>query len=208
MANRPLALLVAELGMHAVNRLVLLPLRRLVVGEDAWSEFYEDGHDGHPWWWYEDAPDGHLVLVGPIGALRGPPVPTPPAAPRSRPATGADGTSVPLSCGRVTTPIPGYRPEIHDELVDQLDLLCTLFDGRDTAAASGSSQRPRLSPSLAARAWGTRTRRSQRRADAYVAALGAAGILERTAVGSRAEWHVPADALERFRVAHGFTVAD
>ena len=207
MGDRPPAALLAELGMALFNRLVLVRLRRLIVGEDGWTDFYASGHDGHPWWHYQEGPDGRLSLVGPLGSRARPALPQPPRAPL-RPKPMAGGLAVALTCGRVTTPIAGYQPGTHAALVDQLDLLCTLLDGGGTSTVADSSHHPRLSPSLAARAWGTRTGRSQRRADAYLADLGAAGILVRAAVGSRTEWHVPPDALERFRAAHGFTVAD
>ena len=203
MAGRPLAPLLAELGMRFLNRAAVLPLRRLVVGEDAWSEFFELGHDGHPWWWYQEGPDGTLILVGPIGSRSTAPMPQRIPPPPIRPRATASGASVPMSLGRTTTPIEGYQPEVHDDLIAELDLLCALMYGDDVAGSRGGVR----SPSLAARAWGTRTGRSQRRADRYLTELGAAGILERTVVGSRAEWHVPPDALARFQAVHGFTVA-
>ena len=207
MTDRPVGPLVAELAMPLFNRLVLMPLRRAIVGEDAWSDFYEFGEGGHPWWHYQEGPDGRLVLVGPLGGRTQPSLPQHVRVP-TRPTATAGGVSVTLSCGRVTTPIAGYRPEVHGPLVDQLDLLCVLLDEGSGSATRRSSHGPCLSPSLAARAWGTRTGRTQRRADAYLAELGAAGILDRELIGSRAEWRVPADATERFRAVHGFTVAD
>ncbi len=203
MGHRPPAALLAELGMRSLNRLVLVPLRRAIVGEDAWTSFYEFGHDGYPWWWYREGTDGRLVLVGPIGSQPAAPVPTR-AAPAPVHSGSAAGVSVRLSGGQVTTPIVGYRPEVHGEAVALLDLLCALLHGYD---ATGGRVRDQLSPSLLARAWGTRTGHTQRKADRYLAELGAARILERTTVGSRIEWHVPADTLQRFRDIHGFTVA-
>ena len=209
MADRPLAPLLAELGMRLLNRVVLVPLRRLLIGEDAWTDFYECGHDGHPWWHYQQGPDGRLELVGPIG--RRPPRPAPPAPlPAPRPRGSGAGVAVPLSGGRLTTPIPDYQPALHGAAVDALDLLCTLLDAAAGVAPPGAG-RPvgsRRSISLAAREWGTRTGRTQRGADRCLAQLGAEGILVRSTVGSRAEWHLPADALARFEARHGFSVAD
>ena len=204
MADRPLGALVAEVAMRILNQLVLAPLRRLVIGEDAWTSYFEDGHDGHPWWWYREGSDGRLVLVGPIGARPAPPVPKRPVPATARPTSTGAGVRAPLSGGRATTPIDDYRPDVHDDLVAELDLLCALVNGDDAAGGPDGAR----SPSLAARAWGTRTGRTQRRADRYLASLGAAGVIDRRAVGSRAEWHVPEDALQRFQLRHGFAVAD
>lgn len=209
MTDRPLAPLAGELAMHLLNWLVLVPLRRAVIGEDAWTDYYAHGIDGHPWWHYAEDGDGRLVLVGPIGTpdpREATPAPMPPAPPR-RPAAG--GVQVRLACGRLTTPIAGYTPEAHAPLLDCLDLLCALLDNElpQVLGAGRSAGRARRSISLSARDWGTRTGRSQRRADRCLARLGADGILMQTRVGSRVEWHLPSDALERFGRAHGFTLA-
>jgi hypothetical protein len=211
MTDRPLAPLAGELAMHLLTRIVLVPLRRVVVGEDAWTAFYRDGLDGHAWWHFGEDQDGRLVLIGPLGTpdpsdATPTPAAVPPPAPR-HPAPG--GVQVRLACGRLTTPIVGYAPATHALLLDCLDLLCTLLDNElpPEPGAGRSAGRARRSISLSAREWGTRTGRSQRRADRCLAGLGAQGILERTTVGSRAEWHLPSDALARFGRAHGFTLA-
>ncbi len=209
MTDRPLAPLAGELAMHLLNWLVLVPLRRAVIGEDAWTDYYAHGIDGHPWWHYAEDGDGRLVLVGPIGTPdpgEASPAPGPPA-PYQRPVQG--GVEVRLACGRLTTPIVGYTPEAHAPLLDCLDLLCALMANEvpDLPSARRAPGRARRSISLAARDWGTHTGRSQRRADRCLAQLGAEGILERTTVGSRVEWHVPPDAVQRFGRVHGFTVA-
>ena len=221
MEDRPLAPLLADLGMHVLNRLLLVPLRRLVRGEDAWTDFYEHGALGHPWWHYEQDERGRLVLINPAGPepLHGNPVPQTPtaAAAATRPAaTPAQaptrvGVSIVLPCGRSTTPIAGYAPDVHGPQLAALDLLLYLAEHHRLVAAPRLSPgppilRPARSLSLLARDWGHRSGQGERRADRAIALLGKRRILDRVSVGARSEYHLPPDALSRFERAFGFTV--
>ena len=221
MEDRPLAPVLADLGMHIFNRLVLLPLRRFVRGEDAWTDFYEHGALGHPWWHYREDERGRLVLINPAGPepVHGNPVPQTPtaAAAATRPAaTPAHeptraGVSVVLPCGRSTTPIAGYTPDVHGPQIAALDLLLYLADHHHLVAVPRLTPgppilRPARSLSLLARDWGHRSGQGERRADRAIALLGQRRILERVSVGARVAYHLPPDALGRFEHAFGFTV--
>jgi hypothetical protein len=207
--------------MHVLNRLVLLPLRRFVRGDDAWTDFYEHGALGHPWWHYEQDERGRLVLINPAGRepvheTPVPPTPTAGAA-ATRPAptpapvpTRAD-VSIMLPCGRSTTPIAGYAPDVHGPQIAALDLLAYLAEHHRLVAVPRLTPgppilRPARSLSLLARDWGHRSGQGERREDRAIALLGPRRVLERGSVGARPEYHLPPDDLSRFEHAFGFTV--
>ena len=221
MEDRPLAPLLTELGKHLLTRLVLLPLRRFVRGEDAWTQFYARGFAGHPWWHYEQDEHGRLVLINPAGPapVHGNPVPPTPTAgaaatrPAATPAQEPTraGVSIVLPCGRSTTPIAGYAPDVHGPQIAALDLLLDLQAHHRLVAVPRLTPgppilRPARSQSLLARDWGHRSGQGERRADRAIALLGQRRILERARVGARVEYHLPPDALGRFERAFGFTV--
>ncbi len=221
MDDRPLAPLLADLGMHVLNRLVLLPLRRVVRGADSWTDFYEHGFAGHPWWHYEQDERGRLVLINPtrpepVHRIPVPPTPTAAAAATRPAATPAQappraGVSIVLPCGRSTTPIAGYAPDLHGPQLAALDLLLYLEAHHRLVVVPRLSAgppilRPARSLSLLARDWGHRSGQGERRADRAIALLGQWRILERVSVGARVAYHLPPDALGRFERAFRFTV--
>ena len=217
MDDEPLAPLLRELGMHLLTRL-LLPLRRILYGDDAWSDFFEFGHDGHPWWHYREDEAGRMVLIRhgvpePIRGARAAPVQAAAAPPTTAPvqAPGGVGATVILPCGRSTTPIPDYSPATHAPLLAALDLLLYLIDHYEPTAVPRRTPGPPVlratrAMSLLARDWGHRSGQGERRADRAIALLGERDILRRVVVGARVEYRLPADAVERFARTFGFTV--
>jgi hypothetical protein len=217
MDDRPLAPLLTEVGMHLLTRL-LVPLRRVVLGEDGWSDFLEFGHDGHPWWHFREDEAGHLVLIRPgVPEPMRAAVVTPASASRARTAAApsrvsrAAGVSIVLPSGRSTTPIPDYSPAVHGPLVAALDLLLYLIDRYELRTVPRRTPGLRIlratrAMSLLARDWGHTSGQGERRADRTIALLGERGVLGRTIVGARVEYHLPANALERFERTFGFTV--
>ena len=221
MDDQPLAPLLTDIAMHLLNRL-LVPLRRVLLGRDGWSDFFEFGHNGHPWWHYQEDEAGRLVLIRrdapePMRAARAKPVPIATARQTSAPAevpgvvAGATGTSIILPCGRSTTPIHDYSSAVHEPLLTALDLLLFLLDHYEPTAVPRRTPGPPVlratrAMSLLARDWGHRSGQGERRADRAIALLGERRILERVVVGARVEYRLPPDAVQRFGRTFGFTV--
>jgi hypothetical protein len=219
MDDRPLGPLLTELGMHLLTRL-LVPVRRRLFGDDAWTNFFTYGHDGRPWWHYREDETGRLVLIRagvPEPIRPAAPIPAPTAA--ARPVTAssgvqeAGGVSIVLPCGRSTTPIADYSPVTHEPLIAALDLLLYLIDHYESTAIPRRTLGPPIvraarSMSLLARDWGHWSGQGERRADRAIALLGERAILDRVVVGARMEYRLPSDAAERFGRTAGFTVLE
>jgi hypothetical protein len=214
MDDHPLAPIFTELGMQLLTKL-LIPVRRWWLGVDAWTELFECGLGGHPWWHFREDEAGRLVLIQPTTPG---PIPTaaPPsaAAPRRAPvrAPDATGVSVTLPSGRRTTPISSYDPAVHEPLTVALDLLVYLLDHHEPALVARRTPGPPIlrskrSLSLLARDWGHQSGVGERRADRAIALLGEHGVLGRVVVGARSAYQMPSDALARFERTFGFTVS-
>ena len=219
MEDRPLGLLFTELGMHVLTRLVVLPLRQWLYGVDGWTDFYQNGAFGHPWWHYRQDERGRLVLIdhaAPEPIQNRPVIPSAPATATPRPESSAPrptgcGTSIVLPCGRSTTPIPGYTPEVHAPQIAAFDLLLYLVAHHRLVAVPRTTAGPPIhraerSLSLLARDWGHQSGHGERRADRAIALLGQRQILERVSVGARVEYRLPPDVLARFERVFRFTV--
>ena len=217
MDDEPLAPVLRELGMELLTKF-LVPVRRVVLGTDSWSDFLQFGHDGHPWWHFREDEAGRMVLIAPDA-----PEPICTAAPlsaldaaapsvgESSRGPGAGGVSVVLPCGRRTTPIQDYDPATHELTIAALDLLLYLLAGYEPRAVPRRAPGPPIvraarSLSLLARDWGRQSGEGERRADRAIALLGQRGVLERIVVGSRRAYSLPRDALYRYEVSFGYTV--